>query len=348
MKRPLPIHKELFQPFWMMEQSFFENYRSIIERNRKLGLEFESDIAPEALPGFLVFSKPDEMIAEGSASFTSSYMATTYTHMYEKYNELPDDAQIINIVPVLGPVTSESSCAYPGMRSLAAQVEYADNHKNVVGHFILLDTPGGAASANELNVALSKANKPVIGLVRGMCASKGVDIANSIPTVYVERLDCILGSVGTMWNMSGVKDNTVIDGVIYRSIYADDATEKNLAYRKAIDGDDSLVKAELNQLNQGFMARTKKRWPKCTEEHLHGATFKAHELDGVFHDGVRSFSECVYELFDKAGVEPNFKGVITELGMIPEGKIANGPDTNQTSQTLTNTSEASEIGRAHV
>jgi ClpP class serine protease len=244
-------------------------------------------------------------------------LITTTCHNPDAFDN-PGEHQFIHVTPLCGPLTRAGApCAY-GISELADRFRFADNHPRVIGHLVILDTPGGDARANDLNALLAAAAKPVVGLIRGLNASKGVHISAFIPHVFAESPDSEVGSVGVYAAFEGHIHEAEYEGRRYVEIYDDSSDDKNLAFREAIQNKNyEPVKKELALLRDTFTADLKHRWPGLDDSLLHGKTVKAADAVGQLLDGIKSYDETVRFIFQLAGQTIRRQGVITPLGVAP-------------------------------
>lgn len=316
-----------------MHAGFFDFYKRQILHNNDS--QFDEKEREKLSPSLLIYKN-------GQPEVEERLILTSHPDWYDS-SELKDgNHQLIHVIRLEGPITSGGApCSY-GTRELADRFSYADNVKHVVGHLVIINTPGGSARANELNELFEKANKPVVGLIRSMCCSKGVEIASHIPHVFAESRDSDIGCIGTFASFSGVKSGTVIDGETYYEVYADQSTKKNYAYREAIQNDNlKPILDELNQLNEEFIQNVRKRWPNVKPETLEGATYKAHEVEGQLFDDYKSYGEAIDYIFELAGVARLDSGVITPVGIIDEDDAIDDEDDDDFFNESTESEETS-------
>lgn len=306
---------------WSMHAGFFDYYRRKILHEK--GTSLDTKEKEQAAPSILLFKN-------GVLDAEERLILTSHPNWYDT-SYIKNTDQIINVIRLEGPITSGGApCSY-GTRELADMFAYADMRKSVIGHLVIINTPGGSARANELNELFENAKKPVVALIRSLCCSKGVEIASHIPHVFAESRDSEIGCIGTFASFSGIKSGTVVEGETYYEVYADQSTQKNYAYREAIQNDNlQPIIDELNELNDQFLANVRKRWPNVKDETLEGATYKAHEVEGQLFDGYKTYSEAIDYIFELAGVERLDSGVITPVGMVDD------PDDDDLNQATIN------------
>ncbi|WP_302994198.1 S49 family peptidase [Parabacteroides goldsteinii] len=311
MNSPYPYLSEALRTTcWSMHAGFFDYYRRMITESRFDGkIDLEKLEAERVHPYLLIYHK--------DASEPEERLILTSNTQWWNEEYLKKDDQIINVIPLNGPILSGGGpCSY-GTAELADRFVYADSRPSVIGHFVIINTPGGSAYANELNDLFENAKKPVVGLIRGMCCSKGVEIASHIPHVFSESRNADIGCIGTMARFEGIKSGTEQDGIVFYSVYADDSPKKNYAYREAIEkGNLEPVKQELNEINDQFLANVKKRWPSVSQDVLTGDTYKAHEVEGQLFDGYKSYGEAIDYIFELAGKKRLEPGTVTPVGIV--------------------------------
>lgn len=296
---------------WMMEPSAFSYYKNLLSLT---GMDVEAidhiRWGEKRTEGSLLVFKP------GQSEPETRLIQTRNTHWYSS-EEISKDDQIIHVLPITGAIThGGAECSY-GTRELADRFIYADNQECVIGHLVILDTPGGSAMANDLDQVLAKAQKPTVALIRGMNASKGVWISSFIPYVFAEREDVEIGCIGAMWAMQGMRNGVNQFNQVYYEVYAENSIYKNEEYREAIQNDNLKPAIEsLNKLEADFRTNVKKRWPNVSEEKLKGKMYKASEVIGEMVDGIKSYSQAVNFIFELAGVSRKEVGIVTTLGVI--------------------------------
>ena len=305
--------------YWAMLPSAFHVYRDRLLNFEKLGNERIGMNWPDKRQDSYFHA-----VREGSSTPEMRLFMTRYPQDFD--NDYYADDVLIHVMPLTGPIThGGAECAY-GTLELADRFRYADMQKNVIGHLVILDTPGGAASANDLNELFANANKPVVGLIRGMNASKGVWISSFIPDVFAEREDVDVGCVGTLWSVYGQRNGVTPDNEVYYEVYADNSTHKNEEYRAAVQ-DDNLdpAKKTLNEIDQQFRDDVKRRWPGVPDDKLTGRLYKARDVIGELVDGIKSYSEAIDYIFEKAGMKNPAKN-ITPIGSV---SLIDGQDGEQ-------------------
>lgn len=334
--------------YWMMDPVALHHFKGIFSTARyDLDALGEVRWEEKRTEGSLLLFKP------GQAEPEERLIQTEYPHWYSS-EDIGKDDQIIHVLPITGAIThGGAACSY-GTRDLADRFMYADLQDCVVGHLVVLDTPGGSALANDLDEVFSKARKPVVALIRGMNASKGVWISSFIPHVFAERPDVEIGCVGVMAVLQGTRNGINTFNEVYYEVYADNSTMKNNEYREAIQKDNTRPTVEsLNRMESEFRSVVKRRWPKVPDEKLTGRMYKATDVVGELVDGIKSYNESVNYLFELAGINRKFDGKVTPVGTIKEpdgnddddepGTVQETVQTIETTQPATGIEEPAQI-----
>lgn len=316
--------------YWMMDPVALHHFKGIFTTAR-YDLEALGDVrwGERRAEGSLLVFKP------GQAEPEERLIQTSHPNWYPPEEESANN-QIIHVMPIKGAIThGGAECSY-GTRELADRFLYADLQGNVVGHLVILDTPGGSAVANDLDEVFSNARKPVVALIRGMNASKGVWISSFIPHVFAERPDVEIGCVGVMAVLQGTRNGINTFNEVYYEVYADNSSMKNNEYREAIQNDNTAPTVEwLNKMETEFRSVVKRRWPNVPDEKLTGRMYKATDVVGELVDGIKSYNESVNYIFELAGVDRKFEGRVTTLGTIKEPA--------ETTQPATGTEEPEQL-----
>lgn len=216
---------------------------------------------------------------------------------------LGKDDQLINVVTVAGPITrSGGACSY-GSIDHYHQVEYANSLPQTVGHIFLINTPGGAASARMDYVqAIQESRalgKPCVAFIDGMCCSAGMFIASQCDLIIVRNPKNEVGCIGTMVAFYTQKDGDThqLSQERYVEITAEESPDKNLEYRKAAEGDYSLLKEELSRLTTEFQEMVRAGRPSVADETLTGKVYAADEVMGQLVDEVGSWRHAINSVF---------------------------------------------------
>lgn len=263
----------------------------------------------------------------GESSLDTRLLQTQSIANLDNCGDIESEDRIIHQIPLTGPITHAGTPCSWGTLQMADQFRYADEHPNVVGHLVIIDTPGGSALADDLNEVFANARKPVVGLIRGMNASKGVWISSFIPYVFAEYPSVQIGSVGAYFSVYGYRNGLIKDNMYSFEVYADHSKMKNIAYREAIQNDNlDPAKKLVNEIEERFRADVRKRWPNVPDDRLTGDMYDASEVVGQLVDGIKSYHDCVIYLFELAGVEGISGKLVTPIGTLERGEDDDTPN----------------------
>lgn len=297
---------------WAMLPESFNWYKGILMAGRgNVTQAAPIDLSYQREEGsLLVFHR-------GKAEPETRLIQTTNPQWYPEKNIESDD-QIVHILPLTGPIThGGAECSY-GTRDLADRFMYVDRKPSVVGHLVILDTGGGSAFANDLDEVFANAQKPVVALIRGMNASKGVWISSFIPHVFAEREDVQIGCIGALWSAYGTRNGVAPDNEVYYEVYATNSVYKNNEFREAIQNDNLQPAQEaVDEIDALFRSHVKKRWPAVPDDKLTGRMYNAKDVIGELVDGIKSYSEAIDYIFTLAGKPRNHAGFVTPIGIAP-------------------------------
>jgi ClpP class serine protease len=315
------IAKEILQKAWYIDAATFAEYAPLAFNVLK-GIHFEEEPEPEDnIPYFFNSAKQERVDPndEGKAE---------------------DEEIYINVIPVRGPMLKHDMlCGPVGTRTLSKRLLRGDSDPSVIGTILIFETGGGSADAvPELADAIEQAEKPVLSWVDGICASAGIYSAAYSDEIMASRETDRVGSIGTMMMMEGrekvSKDN---DNNIYIRVYADEATQKNEEFEKAMNElDVSLIKERiLNPHNDQFIQDMRNQRPNVTDDQLKGRLYTAEESLGTLVDSIGSFDKAVERVVELSKQNKNqnntqqsktmnrFKNVNNALGVesleFPEG-----------------------------
>ncbi len=203
----------------------------------------------------------------------------------------------IAVISLSGPVMKDDWCGDPGTKTMSALMSEADNNPNIIGQILILDTPGGAVDGTP-NFAdnIKSLNKPVVGLIDGMCCSAGMWIVSATDHIMSTHDINTVGSIGTMCSMRDYSGRDENNGIKNHFIYATNSTDKNKAYHDALKGDYAPMIEQLDQMNDMFTSAIKKnRWNKgVTKEVLTGKTYLSKDaISKGLVDSIGSMSDAV-------------------------------------------------------
>lgn len=212
--------------------------------------------------------------------------------------------KVVHVLPVRGVLMkNDMACGPVGTKTLAKRLAKADSDPSVIGHVMIMETPGGAVNSVPVLVDVMKSvTKPIEVWVDGMMGSSGTWIGSYGDEIMASRETDLVGCIGTMLIWQGRISKSKEDSNQERqvTIYADDAYEKNEEYETAINNFDfKLAKAQiLNPHNELFVNEIKANRPGVEDKHLHGRTFQAGEVIGSLVDSIGTFDDAVNRVIE--------------------------------------------------
>ncbi|MDB5149209.1 MAG: ClpP class periplasmic serine protease [Mucilaginibacter sp.] len=173
----------------------------------------------------------------------------------EVFNEKLFADGSVGVIPIIGPVMKyNGSCGEPGMVSRSGWLYDFSNSDKVAKLCFFMDTPGGQCDGTPQYAELiSEANKPTTAFVSGSAYSAGAWIASACDEIILADKYAGMGSVGVYQTYMDFSKYLKKLGVKVKDIYAEQSTEKNLAYRKAEDGDFTLIKEGVTNIAGHFI-----------------------------------------------------------------------------------------------
>jgi ClpP class serine protease len=206
-------------------------------------------------------------------------------------------------------ITKHGGMSHNGTYEIAAQMLANDRDETFAGHIIHFESGGGSVDAIAwITDAMSQCTKPIIGYIEDYCCSAALYIASYCHFVFSAKTSAIVGSVGVMMEFEGYKANSESsDGTRHIRAYASQSTDKNAPYEIALNemNIELLQKEILNPLADKFMADMKANRPNCKDEHLHGGTFTADKVVGVYLDEIGDFNSAIAKVFELSKINAN-------------------------------------------
>lgn len=212
--------------------------------------------------------------------------------------DLPTSPGSIAVIPFVGPMTKyNGGCGEPGMVKRQGWLSNFDRDPNIVGIISLFDTPGGTSDGTpQLASYIKNMSKPTVAVVLGMACSAGAWLASAHDHIYASDEYAEFGSIGAYINVVDYRGQLEKDGIKVQQVYPDISRDKNIGYRKALDGDLTMVTQEVHNLASLFISSIKNnRQGKLTSEDwttgkVFGAS-KASELGLI--DGIKSMDDII-------------------------------------------------------
>lgn len=237
--------------------------------------------------------------------------------------------KFVAVLPVCGPITRNGEACSYGSIDFRDMMIKVSNHDECKGIIVYINSGGGSANAiPDYKYALDYAHrqgKKVVALVDGDCYSAAMYLAVLCDEIYYVNVKDGFGSIGVYGGFYTMKsgEKNAYTNETWNEVYATQSYNKNEWYRKATDGDYSLLQADLDDLCEEFMSDVKAARPNVTDEHLHGATFDAKEVEGILNDGQSTIAELVNRFLSDA--DSNQKANATATNSNPNINMENYP-----------------------
>lgn len=230
----------------------------------------------------------------------------------EGYGREPSEEtnQFVAVLPVCGPITRNGDACSYGSIDFRDMMIQTSNHEECKGIIVYINSGGGSANAiPDYKYAIDyahKQGKKVVALVDGDCYSAAMYLAVLCDEIYYVNVKDGFGSIGVYGGFYTMKsgEKNAYTNETWNEVYATQSYNKNEWYRKATDGDYSLLQSDLDALCEEFMSDVKAARPNVTDEHLHGATFDAKEVEGILNDGPSTLDELVNRFLADSDAKP--------------------------------------------
>lgn len=218
--------------------------------------------------------------------------------------------KFVAVLPVCGPITRNGDACSYGSIDFRDMMIQTSNHEECKGIIVYINSGGGSANAiPDYKYAIDyahKQGKKVVALVDGDCYSAAMYLAVLCDEIYYVNVKDGFGSIGVYGGFYTMKsgEKNAYTNETWNEVYATQSYNKNEWYRKATDGDYSLLQSDLDALCEEFMSDVKAARPNVTDEHLHGATFDAKEVEGILNDGPSTLDELVIRFLADSDAKP--------------------------------------------
>ena len=220
-------------------------------------------------------------------------------------NSQSQKKKCVATIPICGTLTKYNSCGTIGTTAIAAELMRAANDDRVVGIVLDIDSGGGACNAIPVLVdAIHKVQAMGLPIVAhcDLCASAAYWIASQCDSIFADNTLSNIGSIGVMTQF--VDDTHSSNGERIVSVYAIESPDKNLSYRKALEGDVSLLQTEMSPIVAEFHAAVKAGRRNLQSDAagvLTGAMFRAENAKNVgLIDNILTLDATVENVFARA------------------------------------------------
>ena len=220
------------------------------------------------------------------------------------HTEVPEGSYAM--VNMMGAVIKYGDWCTYGADEIVAALQDADNNPNIKGTIFNIDGPGGAVSAIGPFLQFAKIrSKPIVALA-DTCLSLHYWAAVSVcDEIFADNdVSARFGSVGVVSSFQDAKPYWEEKGIKFHEIYPPESSNKNEAFRLAIEGKyDMIIQEHLSPIAKKFQAAVRAGRPNLKEEPgvLNGKTYDADKALGLgMIGGIGSLSDAMKKVDELA------------------------------------------------
>ncbi|MDY0286043.1 MAG: S49 family peptidase [Bacteroidales bacterium] len=191
---------------------------------------------------------------EPSESIPFSYAMVDGKPKQNSFQEVEPNS--IAIVPLIGAMLKyDAECGPVGTDTIAARIQEADSHPNIMATIIRMNSGGGSVEAIPfIYDVIENAKKPVIAWIDMMAGSACYYLASKCDLIIASAKANIIGSIGTVSSWEDWQGYWEKEGVKFHTVYAPQSTLKNRFFDKANNGDYEEMKEKwLRPFAQDFI-----------------------------------------------------------------------------------------------
>ena len=338
------LHEIMTQRMWDIHPEALHAFKEIIDKNFAGHIPFVME-HDKLIKPFMLSSRDSfrEQLYVGTARYI------------ERWEELRDEDQIINVISINGPITRNGGACSYGSKEIRDYLMQAADMEHVIGHIIVIDSRGGSAEAKydfeqAISYVRSERKQPVIALIDGMACSAAYALAALCDEIYVVNAKNEVGCIGTMaafyYTPDGAQDTQTQS--IYIERYADGSPYKNKMVRDLSGGDDTELIANLNRSADDFKRMLTEYRPQVTDEQKLGETYEAQDVMGTMVDGIGTMQSCIERVLTLSGnpMPQEEDPANQQPGEKPEG-IDPDDEPNDDNETLTPNDNQQEMSKSY-
>lgn len=281
--------------YWDVSLELLQTGRAAVQKNLDGKIPFLKKEQRDDIP-YLLSSRSKftdrEYVVDGDAVSRNEDMEVTDT--------------FITVIDVEGPILRNGgACAY-GSKEHRDIIMRSVEKPGFIGLLTRIDSGGGSSYAKydyqQALDAVRGSGKKSIALIDGMACSAAYALACMHDVVYVVNTSDEVGCIGTLAAGYTSKNGDVnaITQERYFEVYADNSPYKNKEFREISNGNEELMKGEVDRLCNDFRALVKTYRPQVTDEQLEGRVYRAADVMGTLVDGVSNTDLCIQEIIDSA------------------------------------------------
>lgn len=287
----------------MMKRNYQNNRALAVEILRGQWLLHNPEAALPAARSFLERSAVVAIGNEGKPALRAANASGEVFDIDTEDGAFPSQDRKVLIIPLHGVLTKYDNCIGCATQEVA-DILAAYRDDDSVGGFILdIDSPGGSSNAvmgmvGEI-IRTRESGKPIIAHV-DQCCSAAYWIASQCDAIYADNILSELGSIGAYVELFDDRTNAQT-GERRIAIYAPQSTDKNKAYRDALEGDNQAMETELSELVTVFQDAVKSGRPDLKTDAdgvLSGAVFTAKKaIELGLANAIANLGACIEMAF---------------------------------------------------
>ena len=214
-------------------------------------------------------------------------------------------AQQVAVLSIKNPIVKHDQfCGPQGTKSMMRELESLKNNDAIAGVVLDIDSGGGQVSGTpEFYDYLKSFEKPLVAYTDGLMCSAAYYIGSAADHIVANKRADAIGSIGAYTQILDVTGFYAKKGATLHTIYASKSTEKNKAYRDALNGDyESYINKELDPIVETFHSDMLAVRPNLSEATLKGGTWSGDKAlaEGLIDEvgTIQTAIDKVFELSD--------------------------------------------------
>ena len=223
-----------------------------------------------------------EAAAEREAKMLSIFNDEMRPIRPNSIDEIPEGS--VAVIHMVGPMIRYGSWYAWGADEIVAQLDWANNIKNIKAIIAFIDGPGGSVSAISpfIDFGLRKL-KPVVAIMdNSLSLHRWIADAIADYQIAGNTISARFGSIGVVSSWLDVRQYWENLGIFEKEVYPDESNHKNEIWRKLKEDEEAgmqMLRDQLKPIAQKFQAAVKAAHPNLIEEEgvLTGRTFSAED-----------------------------------------------------------------------
>ena len=235
--------------------SVFRGVWAIDERAVAAGLKMVEDLVNN---GQVTSFENDNEEEEKKYKFNLQVVGNNYKSSFKSFSNtdaVPENS--VAVIPIQDVIMKEDYCGSPGTDTMQQWLDAANQHPNICGIVLSIDSPGGSADAMlEMAEAVKNSAKPVVAHGGWLMASAAYGIGSCASEIMLgQEVLSEVGSIGTMMQWRDWTKAYEGMGVKTHEVYATASKDKNQVFKEAQKGNyKPLINHSLDPFNNEFLS----------------------------------------------------------------------------------------------